>query len=33
MRLFRTGQFRVVAEAQGQYVSGAGRVIPIHVRR
>ncbi len=33
VRLHRSGQFRVVAEAQGQYVSGAGRAISIRVRR
>jgi hypothetical protein len=33
VRLFRSGQFRVVAEAEGQYVSGAGRAISIRVRR
>jgi hypothetical protein len=33
VRVFRSGQFRVVAEAQGQYVTGAGRAISIHVRR
>ena len=33
VRLFRSGQFRVVAEAEGQFVSGAGRVISIKVRR
>jgi hypothetical protein len=33
VRLFRSGQFRVVAETEGQYVSGAGRVISIRVRR
>lgn len=33
VRLFRTGKYRVVAEAQGQYVSGAGRVIAIKVPR
>jgi hypothetical protein len=33
VRIHRTGQFRVVAEAQGQYISGAGRAITIHVRR
>jgi hypothetical protein len=32
-RIFRSGQFRVVAEAQGQYVSGAGRTIKLKVRR
>lgn len=33
VRLFRSGQFRVVAETEGQYVSGAGRPISIRVRR
>ncbi|MGI8778666.1 MAG: hypothetical protein ACR2L8_00595 [Solirubrobacteraceae bacterium] len=33
VRLFRSGQFRAVAEAAGQYVAGAGRVIDITVRR
>jgi hypothetical protein len=33
VRLFRSGQFRVVAVAEGQYVSGAGRAISIRVRR
>ena len=32
-RLFRSGQFRAVAETEGQYVSGAGRAIFIKVRR
>jgi hypothetical protein len=32
-RIFRSGQFRVVAEAQGAYVSGAGRTVGIKVRR
>jgi hypothetical protein len=33
VRLFRSGQFRVVAVADGQYTSGAGRAISIRVRR
>jgi hypothetical protein len=33
VRLFRSGLFRVVAVADGQYASGAGRAIPIKVRR
>jgi hypothetical protein len=33
VRLWRSGMFRVVAEAEGQYVSGAGRPIKIKVRR
>jgi hypothetical protein len=33
VRIHRSGQFRVVAEAQGQYVTGAGRAISIRVRR
>jgi len=33
VRLYRSGQFRVVAETEGQYVSGAGRAISIRVRR
>ena len=33
VRLFRSGQFRVVAETEGAYVSGAGRAISIRVRR
>jgi hypothetical protein len=33
VRIFRSGQFRVVAEAEGQYVSGAGRTIKLKVRR
>jgi hypothetical protein len=33
VRLFRSGQFRVVAEADGRFVSGAGRAISIKVRR
>jgi hypothetical protein len=33
VRLHRSGQYRVVAEAQGAYVSGAGRAITIKVRR
>jgi hypothetical protein len=33
VRLYRSGRFRVVAETEGAYVSGAGRVISIEVRR
>ena len=33
VRLFRSGQFRVVAESSGALVSGAGRPIDIKVRR
>jgi hypothetical protein len=33
VRIFRSGLFRAVAEADGQYVSGAGRAIEIKVRR
>jgi hypothetical protein len=33
VRVFRSGEFRVVAEAEGQYVSGAGRPIALKVRR
>jgi hypothetical protein len=33
VRLWRSGTYRVVAEADGQYVSGAGRAIDIKVRR
>lgn len=33
VRLYRSGQYRTVAEAAGQYVAGAGRVIDIRVRR
>lgn len=33
VRLFRSGLFRVVAVADGRYTSGAGRAIPIKVRR
>ncbi len=33
VRLFRSGQYRVVAEASGALVSGAGRPIDIAVRR
>ena len=33
VRLYRSGQFRVVAESQGDYVSGAGRSLSITVRR
>ena len=33
VRISRSGQFRVVAEAVGQYVSGAGRTIRIKVPR
>jgi hypothetical protein len=33
VRIFRSGEFRVVAEAEGQYVSGAGRPIALKVRR
>ena len=33
VRIFRSGKFRVVAEAEGPYVTGAGRAISIAVRR
>jgi hypothetical protein len=33
VRIYRSGLFRTVAEAEGQYVSGAGRAIRIKVRR
>jgi hypothetical protein len=33
VRIFRSGQFRAVAETEGQYVTGAGRAIFIRVRR
>jgi hypothetical protein len=33
VRIFRSGLFRTVAEAEGQYVTGAGRAISIKVRR
>ena len=33
VRLYRSGLFRTVAEAAGQYVAGAGRAIDIKVRR
>ena len=33
VRIFRSGLFRTVAEAEGQYVTGAGRAIRIKVRR
>jgi hypothetical protein len=33
VKIFRSGKFRVVAEAVGQYVTGAGRAISISVRR
>jgi hypothetical protein len=33
LRIHRSGHFRVVAVAQGQYVSGAGRTVSIRVRR
>jgi hypothetical protein len=33
VRLYRSGLFRAVAEAEGAYVTGAGRAIPIKVRR
>jgi len=33
VRIYRSGLFRTVAEAEGQYVSGAGRAIAIKVRR
>jgi hypothetical protein len=33
VRLFRSGLYRVVAETDGQYVSGAGRAIEIKIRR
>jgi hypothetical protein len=33
VRIYRSGQFRVVAETEGRYVSGAGRAIAIKVRR
>jgi hypothetical protein len=33
VRIYRSGRFRVVAEAQGQYVPGTGRTIRIRVRR
>jgi hypothetical protein len=33
VRIHRSGRFRVVAETQGQYVSGAGRTIRIRVPR
>jgi hypothetical protein len=33
VRIHRSGQFRVVAETEGAYVSGAGRAISIEVRR
>jgi len=33
VRLFRSGLYRAVAEAEGAYVTGAGRAIRIRVRR
>jgi hypothetical protein len=33
VRVYRSGQFRVVAEAEGAYVSGAGRTVRVRVRR
>ena len=33
VRVYRSGDFRVVAEAQGAYVSGAGRTVSVKVRR
>jgi hypothetical protein len=33
VRVYRSGQFRVVAEALGPYVSGAGRTVSVRVRR
>ena len=33
VRIHRSGQFRVVAETEGRYVSGAGRTVSIRVRR
>ena len=33
VRIYRSGEFRVVALSEGRYVSGAGRTITIHVRR
>ena len=33
VRLYRSGDFRVVAEATGQYVAGIGRTVDITVRR
>ena len=33
VRIYRSGLFRTVAEAQGPYVTGAGRAIKIKVRR
>jgi hypothetical protein len=33
VRVYRSGDFRVVAEAAGAYVSGAGRTVSVRVRR
>jgi hypothetical protein len=33
VRVYRSGDFRVVAEAAGAYVSGAGRTVSVKVRR
>lgn len=33
VRLFRSGQFRVVAESQGEYINGISRTLTIRVRR